>query len=131
MFDVSVADQSVTYAEAVHLNNRAKEGVVGQVIGSLSDNAGINSSSIRGDIGYTFKKFDFGGFGVKPGVLVFGKYDQCDGKDPVGKFGASGIVDFGKIKFLGNANACFEVTGSRSSDNSSEIYSGLSLRWRW
>lgn len=114
--------------ETPFLNRRADHGFVGQFLGKWTDAAGIHSSSLRGDIGYTFSAFDLGGFKIKPGAVIFDQYDAKDGTKPVNKYGTSFIVDFGKV-FGGNV--AWETTASQSSNSASDFFTGFSWTRRW
>lgn len=127
MFDTPVVDGSVDVAERCPLNYRSKNGWVFQADGGMTSKPNFESYFVSGTAGYTFEKINLGGISVKPGVLGFVRYDSCNGENK-STVGASGIFDFGKI-FGGDA--CFEITGKTGSDGSSEIYSGLQLKWSW
>ena len=122
MFDHSVVPQSVTYAERVPLNYRVSEGVVSRVLGSFTDNAGKESQTLRGDLGYTFAKTDLAGFEIKPGVYLFAQHDKSNFADSRTTVGASGIVNIGKV-LGGDLNV--EVIGSKSNDGCSQVYAGV------
>jgi len=121
MFDHSIVPQSVTNAESVPLNYRVSEGIVSCLSGSFTDNAGIKSQMLRGDLGYTF-----GSMGnIKPGAYVFAQHNKSDGANSKTTVGASGILDIGKI-LGGNLN--LEVIGRKSNDESNEVYAGVAYK---
>lgn len=110
MYDLSVVEDALG-PERVPLGNRTKGGLVGQVCGSLVEQAGEKSGFLRTDLGY---KIVGQGFDVTP--LVFYRNDFSDkGHDE--KVGGSILFQKGRW--------CLEFTGTNSKENGADCYIGI------